>query len=129
MYDDIDANYLFARRRHVQEILATLTDEDTLTRLGVEGELAKIDEELAKRIDFTLKEHRVLHIYPCEIEAATKAMRERREQLIAKPLARIYDELAIAALTAAAEARARHMSRELDKMVSGITPENRHQEL
>lgn len=46
--------------------------------------------------------------YPGEVEAAANAMKERRYQLLSRPLARIYEELAVATLTAAAEARAKY---------------------
>jgi len=55
-------------------------------------------------------------LYPGELEAAAKAMKDRREFLIGQPLSRIWEELAIAGLEAAAIARHKYMDDELAKL-------------
>jgi hypothetical protein len=49
------------------------------------------------------------YLYPSEIEAAMQAMNAKRLELSDQPLGRIYRELAIAALMAAAAARMKYI--------------------
>lgn len=51
--------------------------------------------------------------YPGELDAAAQAMEAKRQELIAKPLARIWQELAAAGLKAAASARKRALDDDL----------------
>lgn len=67
--------------------------------------------------------------YPGEVEAAERAMEEKRRELIAQPLARIYRDLAMAGLEAAAHARREYLDAALTEMIGGVTPENRHPEI
>ena len=52
------------------------------------------------------------------VVAAADAMREKRRELIALPLAQVYVQLARAGLEAAERMRASNLCREIDEMVS-----------
>ena len=53
-----------------------------------------------------------------EVAAAADAMREKRRELIALPLAQVYVQLARAGLGAAERMRASNLCREIDAMFS-----------